>query len=438
MAFRMYDIKYILTILYFLLSFTEVVSYRISSISSNDKVALLFVGRAFHTEVASSIACMLHDLDYYVAVYLYDGLSIGDYVIPFTSSHLISSKNYYGNCVSEWIPINNVTKYVPNPSVTIFITYPMRISNNVSDKYALDMLKHLQKQRIPSEVILVTHHSNHFWDFSDEVEVYIPRNRTTYLFLAEHTYNSAVLSLHENHIVNKSSHTYKLAYIFPVLPLSYILNSIDYKSTTNYWKNSRYQNTLFSIQGKFGGKHKTRKNPQRVIDCLLSLESFMKQPSSRTYESVMYMLASHSISLDLIGHETEYTPLKTLKSGRIRKLDGLKDTDFYVAIAHSLFLVTALNSDQYLTTQATSSVPAAINAQVPIIADRQTLNIYPCLRDFKIHKQINKVTECESIYAAMNLTIDEYIEAKNEIIYCGDLFWKDAKETLRTIIVQTN
>ena len=353
----------------------------------------------------------------------------------------------------------------------------MKSEKDTLDKYAFTMLKHMNELNIQSPIVLITHRSNTFiWNIHN-IEQYIPSNQTIYLFLSEHTYKNAINILlnsiqlkdgsiwEKGHLTNTSSNyhqvdlnIFNLKYLYPVLPLSYIMGQSKSIDAINNWKNALHNSaksmTLFSIQGKFGGKHKTRKNPQRVLSCLSNIENRMiryknnkrsirKNRNKRKLynhtkieqNSFIYKQVSSSISLDLLGQQLDYyMPLQELKNGRIRKLSYLKAFDFYLFIAQSLFLVAALNNQEYLTSQATSSIPAALISQVPIIATRDILDLYPCLKNAKIHKYINQLTECESIQNAMKLTIDQYQQAKDEIKYCANIYWELGKKTLLDII----
>lgn len=93
-------------------------------------IVVLYAYPAFHEEVVSSMACLLYDSGYYVIVYIGSGLHIGDMIVPFSGTRKITSQKAYGNCVSQWITINpnaneNNVKYIKNPELMIFITYPM-------------------------------------------------------------------------------------------------------------------------------------------------------------------------------------------------------------------------------------------------------------------------------------------------------------------------
>ena len=125
--------------------------------------------------------------------------------------------------------------------------------------------------------------------------------------------------------------------------------------------------------------------------------------------------------------------------------------------------------------RATSSIPAALIAHVPLVTSGQFLDIYPCLRDAPIHRKMawgnvryngtivsengtglrgmmsndsigtnsgnvpknvprNVLgnTECEAMEVAVRLTAAEYSQAKEEIAKCSSFFWNQAKESFRS------
>lgn len=57
---------------------------------------MLYAGPTFHDEVASAAACMLHDLGFYVVVYIGNGVHIAGMMVPFSGTlhQLIFSCNY--------------------------------------------------------------------------------------------------------------------------------------------------------------------------------------------------------------------------------------------------------------------------------------------------------------------------------------------------------
>ena len=51
---------------------------------SYSRVAVVYAGPTFHDEVASVVACILHDLGFYVVVYIGNGVHFGGMMVPFS------------------------------------------------------------------------------------------------------------------------------------------------------------------------------------------------------------------------------------------------------------------------------------------------------------------------------------------------------------------
>lgn len=246
---------------------------------------------------------------------------------------------------------------------------------------------------------------------------------------------------------------------------------------------------LFSIQGNFGGKHSYRKDPRGTVKCLKEVESsalllqsvsaddslvfdLKKHPhcasissffdasspiapvimSNKPHESenvhkneTNRLLRSHMsdhspysvhMSLDLVGHISGELNIdkNTFETGKIRFLSDLSSKSFYTAISRSRFMIGGLRDREYLTTRASSSVPAALIGEIPLITSNEILDIYPCLRDAPMHRKIARSGECEAMEMAFWLSEEEYQIALKEIKTCSEKFFNDAKMIFKKII----
>lgn len=89
---------------------------------------------------------------------------------------------------------------------------------------------------------------------------------------------------------------------------------------------------------------------------------------------------------------------------------------------------------EYFELRASSSIPAAFIARVPIVATRELLALYPCIRDMPIHRRLNLRTSCESISAALSLTPEEYNQAQQELLTCGAQLWDKSRGVFKRVI----
>jgi hypothetical protein len=386
----------------------------------------------FHEEVVSATACALHDLGYFVLVYIGNGVSIGGYMVPLSGRRQRSSEAFYGRCVSQWQTIYSPIKHVYHPDIIVFVTYPMLLKGFKTDHFALDLIKKTKDDNALTPIVLITHRPHEmFNDIMKDIHSYVPSNRITYMYLGEHTKLEA-----EKVVTQHTNQSLQLDYIYPVLPKEYITrpDSINVGRTwvmTDQVVNSNEYKPLFAMQGNFGGKHAHRKNPKMIIECLRSIENGSQiLPTNSKYN----LSRDAPLSIDFIGHIDGALDVQKLEHGHVRFLSNLVHKDYYTAIARAKFMVAAVGEDAYYTSRATSSVPAALIGEIPLVTNKHFLNIYPCLRDSPMHKYIAKETECESIAVAITLTNEEYTIAKDEIKKCSTSFYNDAKQKYLKII----
>ena len=438
--------------------------------------AVIYAHPTYHDEIASVSACLLHELGYPVVAYVGNGVHIGGFKLPFSDRRIISSKSLYGPCVDKWISIHPMVEFV-KPDVLLFATYPMTVNGGGRDIIAYKYLKFLQQYNLSCKVLFITHKSEDFWQSSPLVEKYIPRERTKYIFLGEHTLNTAKKLLTDHFKGDIATiNSFSLSHIIPTMPLRYIVGE---KEAGLLSSTPPEQSTFFAIQGNFGGRHSHRKDPKRAVSCVRDIESSFEQQilaiaaqsssraparsgsNLRSTDKPQSLLSSKSdnnsniniamkdgenheysgysrrvpklfphMNMDMIGSLHSAVNVGELHHAKVRFLSDLNARDYYTSIAKSKFLITALNDKEYFTTKATSSVPAALIGEVPLVSNRQLLNLYPCLRDMPTIQRLSQVDECDSIYEASQLDTSEYSAARKEMADCNRQLWKDAKETI--------
>lgn len=146
-----------------------------------------------------------------------------------------------------------------------------------------------------------------------------------------------------------------------------------------------------------------------------------------------------NLNIDLIGGVSGELKVGNLRHSRVTSRRDLSSPDFYKAIARARFMVAAIREHTYYTHKATSSVPAAMITEIPLVTTREFLNVYPCLREGAIHQKINRnEDECASVYEAVHLSDLEYQSAKDEMKYCNSKLWEEAKTAFSDLIVKKN
>jgi hypothetical protein len=236
-----------------------------------------------------------------------------------------------------------------------------------------------------------------------------------------------------------------LGHFYPVLPMRHIAKSSEEASLRTAYHSLKKGDALFTIQGNFGGVHKHRKDPVGVLNCLREIEAGRhkceqtNQTSKNPGEGHLRVSHSdhHALNIDLIGRVNDDMKLGTLKHGNIRVMSGLSSPDFFAAISQARFMITAIRDPGYSTSKATSSVPAALITEIPLVTTRSFLQLYPCLRDAPMHRYINRnENECDSIHTAAGLSEIDYHAAKAEVQVCGQKLYYEAKETFKSLMLK--
>lgn len=429
------------------------------------KVAVVYAGRTYHEEVTASITCLFHELSYYVVVYIENGFNWSGMLIPFTEKRIYSSQSLYGHCVDEFVTINNYMRIIDQPAVLLFVTYPMMNYGlgNGKDTYSFELLSRMD--RTDTKLVLVAHHAEHFWIQANELSKYFGVNETTFLFLAKHVRENAdTLLLQHPHLPR-----YRTDYVFPVFHLDKVISTATLYQVNTTWHNNPHVVT-YSLQGNFGGKHAHRKDLHGTAACLNALGAALKQPNAtQVYpQSLVPQQNKHqhkhsmhprlraipakgadtgnnvtlsflpTLRLDLVGHlETGALSAITPTHFDLRTSGDVTCLQFYTRLSKAKYLLTALGSDAYARTQATSTVPAAVITHVPLLTTAAFLQLYPCLRDQPTLRRLSGATECESIRYAYALSSTEYELARGEMAACHEAQWAEGLQRMKKITEET-
>lgn len=210
--------------------------------------------------------------------------------------------------------------------------------------------------------------------------------------------------------------------IYPVRPPKYMLLQASHslRHSNRDISKQHISETIFVMQGNFGGKkHLHKKDPEGVVACLQSIEN------EKDFNSY--------VSIDFVGKLRSKFSMGDLKTGKIRFLSDLDSIEYYNSISKAKFMLAGTKDNDYYYSRATSSIPAALMTSIPLVLNTKFLDLYPCLRDAKIHKLVSKSTECLSIKASLLLNDDQYSEMKEELRNCSNIFWNQGKELLNNI-----
>lgn len=423
------------------------------------KVAVVYAGRTYHEEVTASMTCLLHEIGFHVVVYIENGFTWSGMTIPFTEKRIYSSQAFYGHCVDEFVTINRNMRIVDRPAVLLFVTYPMMNygHGNGKDTYSFELLNRMD--RSGTKLVLVSHHAEHFWVQAEELSKHFHANHTTFVFLAKHVQESAEKFLRQHSHLPR----FRTNYLFPVFMLDKVIGSDALHKANNIWNNTPGVVT-YSIQGNFGGKHAHRKDLRGITTCLNAFGTELKQPNAtqqyahtavqkqdppqRTHNRYFRTRTNKgnrggnstssalpALRLDLVGH-LESDALKAVNPVHFKLTTSgdVTHPQFYTRLSQAKFLLTALGSDAYSHTQATSTVPAAVITHVPLLTTGAFLQLYPCLREQSMLQRINGATECESIRNAYALSEANYARARGEMEVCHEVLWTEGLERLKNLV----
>ena len=395
--------------------------------------AAVYAGRQFHDEVASSIACLLHDMQFVVTVYYYAEIVVSGFSIPVGDNRLFNSKAHFGRCVDYWVSITPFTTLTHGFNILVYVSYPMKMDHHSVDAAAHSLVKQIHTRNLDTKVVLITHQAKeNIWKHARSIEQYIPRDQLVFLFLSRHTYQTAV------QLQNKLGLAYDLSYFYPTVPLRLLFPqdmSTEIGLNPMYSANTS-QPLTFAIQGHFGGAHAKRRNVTSTLACLHNISKHTNILKDTVATSKMARSSEQNLELNLVGRisgdVTFAAPSNS--SVQVTTTGELTSLEFYRKIASSHYLVTSLGSDLYMHRQATSTIPTALILHIPVVTAEQLLRLYPCLWEAAVHRRFTQTTECETIQHVMRLSQQEYLRAKEEVANCSAVYWAEAKQTMNSIL----
>jgi hypothetical protein len=325
------------------------------------------------------------------------------------------------------------------------ITYPMKIAHHTLDPHAFSLLRQIKTGSYNTKLLLVTHHAkDRFWRHLPDIVRYIEPSRITFVFLAEHVYK------HAQHLVANSSElpsvsatgvtvnpalppAPQLAYIYPLMSRDLLFDtnqSDQFESMRQIAAPSSSQSSpaqlSFAIQGHFGSQHAKRRDLDGTIQCLHSLPG--NSTKVATYSLRLIGKGEKGLPATLPGkHGTTAAPVA------VQRLADLAPFDFYTEIAKSTFLLSATTAESYTTVQATSTLPIALLLHIPVVMPATLLDLYPCLRDAPVLRQLSGRTNCDALQRAVGMAGPQYAAVQEELRRCADTLWQDALSTVREI-----
>lgn len=457
--------------------------------SAKKRVAIIYAGPTFHEEVTSAIACMLYDLGFYVMVYIEDGMWLLGHQLPFTSRRQTKSKSFYGQCVDEFVVIGDgygskdachmkSKRFSWNKRgdvhMVVFVTYPMedkgfdthfsKRRNRELDVCASCILNRLKAEEYSRPIVMISHHSDDFNKHISRITLpYLhanfPPQQLVWLYLNDHLKNTMVQAISDQSTnmawlgpgLNSS-----FGSIYPVMPLRFGA-SLKCSKRGGFFSNVT-ESINYAIQGRYGEIKEDSKQTGRNILAVMSCLRDYKKGGGASSQTTQHK--PPNMSIHLIGHrlgpmdeennlleryskerQSSFINSKEVFVPEIELLhhNDLPPMDFYTAICNGDFIVTATQHKlEYLQTRSTSTVPAAIFTQTPLVSTTMLFSQYPCLNDPKkvpMHYKFNhESSECESMRRAAALTREEYLLAQQEMVTCNRELWAQSLGVFQAIV----
>jgi hypothetical protein len=141
-------------------------------------------------------------------------------------------------------------------------------------------------------------------------------------------------------------------------------------------------------------------------------------PHRRDYAHIFQRLGSFlaatdtNISMHLLGQGTR-PPVPENVVAHVFFDQGLSYTDFYALLSSVSAVLPGFASDEYLDRKASSSVPAALIAGTPLVADRRLLDAYSYVEEDSVWLQGDDESEFDVVGRMLGAS-DEERKAKSE------------------------
>jgi hypothetical protein len=125
--------------------------------------------------------------------------------------------------------------------------------------------------------------------------------------------------------------------------------------------------------------------------------------------------------LHVVGHNAKQLSIPVQLATQIRLHDRLSFPHYYRLLAQDMDIMIGYLKDEakhYDWNRASSSIPTAILSHLPIALAQHHLQLYPCLRDQRIHQYMSQVTNAATMMRTLHLNQSTLQMAKQEAIFC--------------------
>lgn len=235
-------------------------------------------------------------------------------------------------------------------------------------------------------LVCVIHHADRWveGEHVEKVRPWVEKDRVRFVGLSEHTANYFRTECATKWTTNT---TVLVDYLPPVFPVD-----IKNKSAVE-----GKQPLTFALQGDYDP---SRRNYTSTFE---QLSEVIKMAPNRTL--------SQNVSLHLIGHGKKPEVPEMLKS-HVSFDENLDYTAYYSLVSKAFALLPSFASKDYYDRKASSTVPAALIAGAPLVANAELLETYTYLDESLVWKQEEGESEMDVVKRVVQLSAAEHNDKK--------------------------
>lgn len=258
----------------------------------------------------------------------------------------------------------------------------------------IDLLKYQKNMTILLEkdnmyLFCVVHHSD-VWDAAqlrDIAKPWVERNRMQFITLSAHTANYLEYRTLPFWETTVQPVVRPLAPVFPV--------DIDEQQEVESSLSPTDVDYSFALQGDY---HSSRRDYQSLFS---RFASFLQDAGS----------PNKNITMHILGHGTRPKVPGSISS-HVQFDEGLAYSEYYSLLSRTFALLPAFASEEYLYCKASSTVPAALIAGVPLVATAELVEAYSYLSEDAVWLQGEGMTDMDVVGQLLQMSEEEWRRKK--------------------------
>lgn len=285
---------------------------------------------------------------------------------------------------------------LPFPHILVAVTCEIEI---VELAEAYEILLSYRK----TFLFCVVHHAERWVDgvFVDKIRPWVQEERVHFIGLSEHTANYLGEKCVPEWNMTVSVPIDALPPVFPV--------AIETPANSD-------TGLTFALQGDYDP---ARRNYTSTFEGLSELIDLAQNQSSGHNQSVPH---NNNITLRLLGHGKNKPEIPEHLKSHVSFDEDLLYRSFYTLLSRTFTLLPSFASKDYYDIKASSTVPAALIAGAPLVANTELLEAYTYVPEDAVWKQKEGESEMDVVKRVVQLSRTEH-EKKRKVIreICGKL-----------------